>query len=316
MKSSMICTLADAVMWRIKSMKKNLISFLLIVLAAAMLFSMAACGSTAFAEVPEATPEAAPAEPEPSANIIEAEEPAEAPENEASEEAGSVPEYKTAARYDTAWIEELRNTLPPLPDIDINSWEFVVANYYNCLNQFGPENYGGYEGQGVDSRIVEAATNFINAARNEGYHMYMAAGYRNFEYNKNHYISYCHEFGSADEAAKYFLPPGCTEHQTGLAIDLTDDYEHSAFFAEFGNEEFLETDAYKWALEHCAEYGFINRYPEGKEEFYGYPCHCAGHFRYVGVEAAKYITENNLCLEEFVALYDPSLVFIPSKITE
>ena len=51
--------------------------------------------------------------------------------------------------------------------------------------------------------------------------------------------------------------------------------------------------------------------PEGKEEYYGVACQHPAHFRYVGKEAAKYMTENNLCLEEFIMLYDESLVFLP-----
>jgi hypothetical protein len=54
--------------------------------------------------------------------------------------------------------------------------------------------------------------------------------------------------------------------------------------------------------EHCAEYGFIVRYPESKKEVYGMSCY-PGHYRYVGTEAAQYIMDNDLCLEEFLALY-------------
>ena len=63
-------------------------------------------------------------------------------------------------------------------------------------------------------------------------------------------------------------------------------------------------------VEHCAEYGFILRYPEGKEAWYGTPCNHA-HFRYVGKEAAAYIMEHDLCLEEFLYLEDPSCLFVP-----
>ena len=63
------------------------------------------------------------------------------------------------------------------------------------------------------------------------------------------------------------------------------------------------TDVYKWMAEHCQEYGFIVRYPLGKSDYYVRACY-PGHFRYVGVEAATYIMENDLCLEEFLALYE------------
>ena len=290
-------------------MKKKVSNILLLFIAAAMLFSLAACGSSQKEDA------VLPAE-SPAAEAEVSAEPAEnaEPEDVSGEEAEIKSEAEeTSESGNTGWIEELRASLPELPDIDIHSWEFLLANSYNCITQYAPNQYGGYEGQGVDGRITDAVTQFIADGRKAGYQLYMAAGLRNFDYNKNHYITYCNSMGSADAAAKYFLPPGCNEHQTGLGIDLTDDYEHSAYFAEFDNSDFLTTDAYKWALEHCQDYGFILRYPEGKEEFYGTPCHCAGHFRYVGKEAAEFIMENGLCLEEFISLYDPDAVYIPGK---
>ena len=68
------------------------------------------------------------------------------------------------------------------------------------------------------------------------------------------------------------------------------------------DETVKDTEVYKWMAEHCAEYGFIVRYPEGKEDYYVKACY-PGHFRYVGVEAAEYIMENDLCFEEFLNLY-------------
>ncbi|MBQ7896378.1 MAG: D-alanyl-D-alanine carboxypeptidase family protein [Oscillospiraceae bacterium] len=116
--------------------------------------------------------------------------------------------------------------------------------------------------------------------------------------------------GNAYEASKILLPPGNSEHQLGLAIDITADPFMNANYSIFDNYAVLETETYQWMLDNCADYGFIFRYPEGKEEYYGTDC-TAGHFRYVGVEAAKYITENNLCLEEFVLLYDEDIFYAP-----
>ena len=72
-----------------------------------------------------------------------------------------------------------------------------------------------------------------------------------------------------------------------------------------------DTELLVWLKEHCTEYGFIFRYPEGKEEFYGLKCRHPAHFRYVGKEAAEYITENGLCLEEFLMMYEGNTVYIP-----
>lgn len=248
--------------------------FAAMLLAAALMFTLCAC--TSKASEAEATPE-----PIPSTAPLPT--PTEAPEE-------IVPD-------------------DPLPDIDLDSWEFTLANSYNSVSEYVPV-YGGMEGQGLDARIIESATAFLQAAREQGYRVYLAVGYRNFEYLLNHYISKIRELGSAAEAAEVILGPGVNEHQTGLAIDITDDPSYSAYYGEFDNEGVEKTEVYQWMSEHCQEYGFIVRYPEGKEAFYGTPCR-PGHFRYVGVEAATYIMENDLCLEEFLLLYDEEAVFVP-----
>ena len=111
------------------------------------------------------------------------------------------------------------------------------------------------------------------------------------------------QYGSAYEAAKHVFPPGTSEHSTGLAFDITDEYLYYANYYNMHDPTVADTEVYKWMAEHCQEYGFIVRYPEGKEQYYGMACY-PGHFRYVGVEAATYIMENHLCLEEFLALYE------------
>lgn len=246
-----------------------------LLLAAAAAFSLCACSSA-----PSET-EAAP-EPIPSA--------ASAPE-------------------ETVLPEEAVPTAP-LPDIDITSWEFILANSYNSITEYEPE-YGGFSGQGLDNRIVEAASAFLQAARDEGYKVYLAVGYRNYEYLLNYYDRAVRHLGGSEEAAKVALGPGVNEHQTGLAIDITDDIDFAPYYNDFENQDIEDTEVYQWMYEHCQEYGFIARYPEGKEGFYGTPCRC-GHFRYVGVEAAAYIMENNLCLEEFLLLYDENAAFVPN----
>ena len=98
------------------------------------------------------------------------------------------------------------------------------------------------------------------------------------------------------EAARWVAVPGTSEHQTGLACDITDQYY------EFKDSSLENTALYQWMSQHCQEYGFIVRYPKDKEDVTGI-IYEPWHFRYVGVEAATYIMEHGLCLEEFVALY-------------
>ena len=114
-------------------------------------------------------------------------------------------------------------------------------------------------------------------------------------------LYYCHGVSDGKDSNGHYItmPAGCSEHQTGLSCDITDVYR------EIKNSEIENTDTYKWLLEHCAEYGFIHRFPSGKEDVTGV-MYEPFHFRYVGIEAARYIEDNGLCLEEFVELYSGS----------
>ena len=83
---------------------------------------------------------------------------------------------------------------------------------------------------------------------------------------------------------------------TGLAVDIADRYYNSLSSAN------IDQDLLDWLTEHCAEYGFILRYPALKESVTGW--NEPYHFRYVGTTAAEYIMERGLCLEEFIELYE------------
>ncbi len=197
-----------------------------------------------------------------------------------------------------------------LPDIDIHSCEFRLCNAYNSVAFYNSER-GNIEGQGLDPRAVDDAVALLNAARADGQTIYIAAAWRNLEWIENYYkhaLKHC-DYDPV-EAAKTFQGIGVNEHQTGLAIDFTDLMKNRANYDMFEDPEIFDSEMYAWLLEHCADYGFILRYPEGKEYYYGVACPHA-HFRYVGKEAARYITDHDLCLEEFIMLYDPDLVFIP-----
>ena len=92
------------------------------------------------------------------------------------------------------------------------------------------------------------------------------------------------------------MPAGCSEHQLALCCDITDVYR------PVKNDSIAELPTVQWLGEHCAEYGFILRFPVDKRDVTQVMGE-SWHFRYVGLEAAKYIMDNGLCLEEFIALY-------------
>ena len=192
--------------------------------------------------------------------------------------------------------------LPEPPELDIRSWEFLYAGSEQGVGRYHPQMYH-WENQYMDLRCGEETRAFIEAARDEGFDAWIGVGYRNWEYSLFWYERAIEQYGNSFEAAKHGFAAGCSEHRTGLAFDVTDELRYAANYYEEHDETVADTELYKWMAEHCAEYGFIVRYPEGHEQHYGRACY-PGHFRYVGVEAAEYIMENGICFEEFLELYE------------
>lgn len=189
--------------------------------------------------------------------------------------------------------------LPAPPEIDIDSWEFVLVNKDHPIDrQYVPEigyAYSSSTSIEQDTRIVEALNAFAAAAEAQGLSVYLSSGYRSYETQDYLYDLKCQEY-DPETAATIVSPPGTSEHQTGLCCDITDVYRSPK------NSSLENTDTYIWMSAHCTEYGFIVRYPKGKEEITG-TIYEPWHFRYVGKEAAEYIMNNGITLEEFVPLY-------------
>lgn len=200
--------------------------------------------------------------------------------------------------------------LPKPPDIDITSWEFLMANPSHNISEYEPPLYhyetkempdniqSNQSGEGlkVDERIVDPLTTFISAAADQGLNVYLSSAYRPYGEQSYLFNLKVNETGSQEAAAKIVAVPGTSEHQTGLAADITDKYYR------YKNASLEETELYKWMSAHCHEYGFIVRFPKDKEDVTQI-MYEPWHFRYVGVDAATYIMENGLCYEEFYALY-------------
>ena len=191
------------------------------------------------------------------------------------------------------------------PAVDINSWELCLANRENLLSaDFLPELTPLEGGQNFDSRAVQALKDFVAAGREAGLSVNITSSYRSyatqetlFNNKVNQYISSEGSYDAAYiKAATIVAIPGSSEHQTGLAVDIVDKYY------EFMNESLADTELSKWMKENCAKFGFILRFPDGKQDITGIMFE-PWHYRYVGPEAAAYIMEKGLCLEEFVALY-------------
>ena len=274
-------------------------------------------------EIPE--PEALPAEEIPDPEEAPAEAEAVRPEEteeaaleveettpEAEEAAPEVEEEAPAAELSAGTLPQAPDPsqLPPLPEVDIHSWQFMLGNSYNSVAFYYPKELAYFESQGMDARIYDDTLRLITDARDAGCPIYIAVGYRNQDFMLYLTLNGMYAMPDAREAWKHTQPMGTNEHQMGLGIDFTDEINNAASYYAFWDSDPETSVTFQWLMEHSQDYGFIYRYPAEKQAWYGTPCG-HWHFRYVGVEAAQYMKENDLCLEEFLRLYDPNAAFIP-----
>ena len=194
-----------------------------------------------------------------------------------------------------------------IPEKDL-PWNLTLVNFENELAEdFEPKELAEADnGYVVDARIADAAKKMIADARaKDNVRIIALSGYREYEYQKelfdNKVERLQQEKGysvtkAREEAATVVAVPGTSEHQLGLALDLVD-ARHVKL-----DESQENTAAYKWMYKHCHEYGFIVRYPNGKTDITGI-IYEPWHFRYVGVEAATFIMEKGITLEEYLTDY-------------
>ena len=186
---------------------------------------------------------------------------------------------------------------------DITKKELLLVNKYNYLSEdYVPDNlvtisldysYGELGSQKVTKETYEAFLNLWNASHANGYYLIINSSYRNYTDQQKEYDYYVKPNGStyADAIAAH---PGYSEHQTGLSIDV--------FEKGTGQKDFASSPSYQWLKENAHKYGFIERYPEDKVDITGYSYE-SWHYRYVGVEAATYIYENNITFDEYYAYF-------------
>lgn len=149
----------------------------------------------------------------------------------------------------------------------------LPSDYYP---EFLPETQAAFDEMSADAAA-------------EGLNLYISSGFRSYEYQSKIYNNYVARDGQA-AADTYSARPGHSEHQTGLAFDL------NTIDVSFEN-----TPEYEWVAVNAHKYGFIVRYPKGKEDITGY-IYEPWHLRYLGVEKATAVYESGLCLEEFLGI--------------
>ena len=156
----------------------------------------------------------------------------------------------------------------------------IVNKSYSLPQDYAP---------GLDPEAEAAFNRMAADAADEGLNIWIASGYRSYEYQSKIYNNYSTMYGS-ETADTFSARPGHSEHQTGLAIDMNSI-----------DDSFADTPESDWVKENCYKYGFIIRYPKGKEDITGYKYE-PWHVRYLGEETAEKVYNSGLTLEEYLGI--------------
>ncbi len=204
--------------------------------------------------------------------------------------------------------------LHKLEDDSEETWSLQLVNRdYPLQQQPKPEltKLGG--GHAVDSRIYPALTEMLADMREAGLSPRVRSSYRThqtqttlFQRKVRYYRGLGYSTARAEaEAEQWVARPGTSEHELGLALDIV-----STSYQTLDTRQ-ENTKEQKWLMEHCWDYGFILRYPNGKSDITGIHYE-PWHYRYVGQKAALEIRQMGVCLEEYLAqlrkVIDPDLI--------
>ena len=236
-------------------------------------------------------------------------------------------------KSDSVTFMDMNATPTPEPTVDIwpklTQSDFEENNYLRIVNNdnlissaFEPTSVARISSTRYmmfDAEYLPYLDAFIEAINQAGFDVYVAGAYRSYSYQNRLFNSKASQiayekaggkqvdytdplYQEAVEEAKLITAfPGSSEHQLGLAVDLLDKNYSRMVYSEMNQEFFAWLDA------HCAEYGFIKRYPTRKLLLTGWDE--PWHYRFVGVEAATFIMEHDLCYEEFYAHYHPDFSY-------
>lgn len=195
-----------------------------------------------------------------------------------------------------------------MPDDDSNDtdeWCLILVNKQNHIPEdYEPELTSINNSMMADKRLVTDLRRMFNAAQKDGISLWVCSAYRSYDRQTqlfNNKIKKCHSKGVSyldayAEASMSVTVPGASEHQLGLALDIVTSSYTSL------NEGFGDTKAGRWLAKNAPDYGFILRYPKGKEDVTGI-IYEPWHFRYVTTRYSKEITDLNVTLEEYLSDY-------------
>lgn len=187
------------------------------------------------------------------------------------------------------------------PKVLLVNKEHTLPSDYVPANLTAP-NVPFMAGANEEKRLMEttaakALEELFAAAEKDGIHMMGISAYRSYTTQNGIYHSNLANKGYAF-ASVFSAEAGKSEHQTGLAIDVS-----AASVGYVLSARFSYSEEGIWLKEHCTDYGFIIRYPEGKTDITGYTFE-PWHIRYVGVDVAKYVTEQGITLDQYEGAVD------------
>lgn len=215
-------------------------------------------------------------------------------------------------------------TYPISYDLLMNSEYIRLANRESLLEEdYVPEDLTdltvrkiSYDPIQMREVASDALQILFDCAQEDGITLYAHSGYRSYRTQRTMYYNRLEKNNGKDD--KVVAYPGSSDHQTGLGIDVI----HKAGIGKRFTEAFGETKEGKWLAENCWDFGFIIRYQKDKEDITQITYE-PWHLRYVGVQVAQYMHEENLSLEEFTAqwqaavtAYDGTVFPQPLKVEE
>ena len=176
-------------------------------------------------------------------------------------------------------------------------WNLLVINSQNPIPENVELNLKPCRDSQVDARISSYLNDMIEDAYSQDIKLWISSGYRSKEKQNELFTNKAKEYmkqgytekDSENLAQTIVAKPGTSEHNLGLAVDLNG-----------VQNDFNSTKEFSWLNDNAANYGFILRYDDSKQNITG-KIYEPWHFRFVGIDHAKKMKENNLCLEEYVS---------------
>lgn len=176
---------------------------------------------------------------------------------------------------------------------DVNKGTNMLVNKYNLLDKtyqvkdlINTSSSYSYANNKLNKETYEAFKKLANDAKKEGHTILILSSYRTYEYQE--------KLWNRDKDDNYVARAGSSEHQTGFAMDVAE-YQDV-------NDSFKDTESFKWMQVNAHKYGFILRYPEHKENITGY-LYEPWHYRYLGVDLATKVYNENITYDEYYAYY-------------